>query len=161
MATRSAPKPEPKPMRRPTIPRLPIQGLLLSCLLASATAQAEPGTLVVTLKNVRAAGGNLRASLYRDPATFRKEDKALQVVSVPATAGDARLVFTGVEPGRYAIMAYHDGDADGRLDLRLGMFPTEGYGLSNNPRVFGPPKFADSAFDVAGSETSVNISIAY
>lgn len=58
-------------------------------------------------------------------------------------------------------MAYHDADLDGKLDLRLGMFPTAGYGLSNNPKIFCPPKFADSAFEVAGSETSVNISIFY
>lgn len=148
-------------MRRPKIHRLPIQGLLLSCLLASGTAQADSGTLVVTLNNVRDTTGNLRASLYRDPATFRKEDQALQVVSVPAIPGAAKLVFKDVPPGRYAIMAYHDGDADGRLDLRFGMFPTEGYGLSNNPKVFGPPNFADSAFDVTGQETSVNISISY
>jgi uncharacterized protein (DUF2141 family) len=148
-------------MRRPKIHRLPIQGLLLSCLLASAASQAEPGTLVVTLNNVRDTTGNLRASLYRDPDSFRKEDKALQVVSIPAIRGDARLEFKDVPPGRYAIMAYHDADADGRLDLRLGMFPTEGYGLSNNPQVFGPPKFADSAFEVGGTETSVNISMSY
>jgi uncharacterized protein (DUF2141 family) len=64
-------------------------------------------------------------------------------------------------PGRYAIMAYHDANQDGKLNLRLGMFPVEGYGLSNNPKVFGPPKFADSAFEVAGGETAVNINISY
>lgn len=148
-------------MNRSKIYRLPIQGLLLSCLLTGGTAQAEAGRLVVTLNNVRDTTGNLRASLYRDPDSFRKEDKALQVVSIPAIHGDARLEFKDVPPGRYAIMAYHDADADGRLDLRLGMFPTEGYGLSNNPKVFGPPKFADSAFEVGGAETSVNISMSY
>jgi uncharacterized protein (DUF2141 family) len=148
-------------MKRPIIPRLPILGLLLSCLLASGAVQAQASTLVVTLKNVRDNAGNLRASLYRDPDTFRKEDKALQVVAVPASPGDIRLQFNDVPPGRYAIMAYHDADADGRLNLRLGMFPTEGYGLSNNPKIFGPPKFADSAFEVGDSETSINISISY
>jgi uncharacterized protein (DUF2141 family) len=41
------------------------------------------------------------------------------------------------------------------------MFPTEGYGLSNNPKVVGPPKFADSAFEVAGPETTIEIILAY
>jgi len=148
-------------MRKPHIYRLPIQGLLLGCLFGAGAAQAEESNIVVTLKNVRDAAGNLRASLYRDPESFRKEDKAVQVISIPAIKGDAQLVFKGLTPGRYAIMAYHDADQDGKLNLRLGMFPTEGYGLSNNPKVFGPPKFADSAFEVAGNETSVNISISY
>lgn len=58
-------------------------------------------------------------------------------------------------------MAYHDENADGKLDLRFGMFPTEGYGLSNNPNVIGPPKFAESAFDVTGPETSLSIELSY
>lgn len=148
-------------MKKATLYRLPIQGLLLACLLASGPGKAEESSLRVNLHNVRDATGTLRAALYRDPETFRKEDKAIQVISIPAAQGDVQLVFKDLAPGRYAVMAYHDANADGKLDLHLGMFPTEGYGLSNNPKVFGPPKFADSAFDVSGTETSVNISILY
>ncbi|TXT31273.1 MAG: hypothetical protein FD131_1182 [Rhodocyclaceae bacterium] len=148
-------------LSRRSIPRLPIQGLLLGCLLAAGHSQADENRLVVNLLGVRDATGNLRASLYREPDTFRKEDKAVQVVSLPAAKGDAKLVFTGLPPGRYAVMAYHDDNIDQKLNLRFGMFPTEGYGLSNNPKVMGPPKFADSAFDLTGPETAINIKLAY
>ncbi len=148
-------------LSRHTIPRLPIEGLLLGCLLAAGHSQADDSRLVVNLLGVRDATGNLRASLYREPDTFRKEDKAVQVVSLPAAKGDAKLVVTGLPPGRYAVMAYHDDNMDQKLNLRFGMFPTEGYGLSNNPKVIGPPKFADSAFDLAGPETAINIKLAY
>lgn len=148
-------------MYKNKIHRLPIQGLLLGCLLASACAQAEESQLVVKLTNIRDTTGHLRASLYSDPDSFRKEDKALRIISIPAAKGDAEMVFTNLKPGRYAIMAYHDGNNNEKLDLRFGMFPTEGYGLSNNPKVMGPPKFADSAFDVGGNATSVNIIISY
>ena len=67
----------------------------------------------------------------------------------------AEINVAALPPGRYAIMAYHDADLNGKFDLRFGMFPTEGYGLSNNPKVMGPPKFADSAFDVAGPKLRV------
>ncbi|HEX6735539.1 MAG TPA: DUF2141 domain-containing protein, partial [Azonexus sp.] len=107
------------------------------------------------------APGNLRASLYNDPATFRKEAKALQVATVPAAAGDVQLVFKDVPAGRYAIMAYHDADGDGKLNLRLGMFPAEGYGLSNNPKVFGPPQFTDSAFEVGADGAALAITLSY
>lgn len=148
-------------LSRRSIPRLPIQGLLLGCLLAAGHSQADESRLVVNLLGVRDATGNLRASLYREPDTFRKEDKAVKVVSLPAAKGDAKLVFTGLPPGRYAVMAYHDENIDQKLNLRFGMFPTEGYGLSNNPKVMGPPKFADSAFDLTGPETAINIKLAY
>lgn len=134
--------------------------LVLAGLFAQP-ACAQNATLTLTLHGVKEATGNLRASLYREPETFRKEDKAVQVVSVPAVVGDVKLHFKDVPPGRYAVMAYHDADGDGRLNLRLGMFPTEGYGLSNNPKIFGPPKFVDSAFDVSEPETAIDVAITY
>ena len=133
----------------------------LALLALSLPALAQTATLTVNLQDVRNATGNLRASLYREPETFRKEDKAVQVVTLPAVAGDAKLVFADLPPGKYAVMAYHDENADGRLNLRFGMFPTEGYGLSNNPQVMGPPKFADSAFEVSSPETAIDIKLAY
>ncbi len=50
--------------------------------------------------------------------------------------------------GRYAVIAYHDEDGNGRLNLRFGMIPVEGYGLSNDPEVAGPPRFQDAAFEL-------------
>ncbi len=134
---------------------------LLGFAICTQSVIAETVNLTLVLHNVGDAGGNLRAGLYSEPGSFRKEDQALQIVSQPATAGDAKLVFKAVPAGRYAIMAYHDANEDNRLNLRLGMFPTEGYGLSNNPKVFGPPKFSDSAFDVADPESTIEIDLKY
>jgi uncharacterized protein (DUF2141 family) len=136
-------------------------GCLVGCLFGAISAQADESRLIVTLKGVRDNTGQIRASIYREPETFRKEDRAVAVVSVPAQKGDLKLAFMALPPGRYAIMAYHDADSDNKLDLRFGMFPTEGYGLSNNPKVMGPPKFADSAFDLTGPETSIEIKLSY
>jgi len=134
---------------------------VIAALLASTNAMAQNADLTVTLKGIRDDAGNLRAGLYREPETFRKEDRALAIVSVAAVRGEATLVFKDIAPGRYAIMAYHDENADERLNLRLGMFPTEGYGLSNNPAVFGPPRFTDSAFDVSATRNAVEITLKY
>lgn len=138
-----------------------ICSFLLAGLFTSSSLQAEEARLVVTLTGIRDDIGKLRVSLYRDPESFRKEDKAVQVISLAATKGEAKLAFDGLPPGRYAIMAYHDENADQKLNLRFGMFPTEGYGLSNNPKVMGPPKFADSAFDVSAPESATSIKLSY
>jgi uncharacterized protein (DUF2141 family) len=135
--------------------------IVSALLLSSSHLHAEGSRIVLTLQGVRDNTGNLRASLYSDPQTFRKEDKAIQVISTPAAGGDVKLAFDALPPGRYAIMAYHDENTDQKLNLRFGMFPTEGYGLSNNPKVIGPPRFDESAFDVTGPETAINIKIAY
>ena len=137
------------------------QKLMLVSLLATPVAWADNGQIVLTLDGVKSATGKLRASLYQLPETFRKEDKALKVINVPAVEGKTQVTFKDLPPGRYAIMAYHDEDANERLKLRFGMFPLEGYGLSNNPKVMGPPKFADSAFEHAGSTTNITIPLTY
>ena len=147
------------PRRQP--PAFRLRALLIAGLLSGGTAGADGGRLVIDVQNIRDDAGQIRASIYRDPDSFRKEDKALRVLSAPARPGRVRFDLDGLPPGSYAVMAYHDANADGKLNLRLGMFPTEGYGLSNNPKVMGPPKFADSAFEVAGPETAVDIRLVY
>lgn len=136
--------------------------LLATALLFAATAAiAQDAKLTVTVKEIRDATGNVRISLYNEADGFRKEDRALKLAIIPAVRGDATVEFAGLPPGRYALMAYHDENADGKLNLRLGMFPTEGYALSNAPKVMGPPKFADSAFEVTVPETAATLNLAY
>ena len=129
--------------------------------LASLSAWAADDTLVVTLAGVQHARGQVRVGLYADPKTFRKEDKATAIQTVAPVVGDTVVRFEKLPPGRYAIMAYHDEDGNGELNRRFGMFPTEGYGLSNNPTVVGPPKFEDSAFSVPAPDGRVRIDIVY
>jgi len=122
--------------------------LLLAALSTTATAFAEGAPLTVRLLGVAHDHGSLKVAVFSDPKTFRKVDKAFATKELPAKAGTVTLVFDAVPAGQYAIMAYHDENANGELDRRFGMFPTEGYGLSNNPKVMGPPKFEDSQFAV-------------
>ncbi|NJD26428.1 MAG: DUF2141 domain-containing protein [Betaproteobacteria bacterium] len=138
-----------------------LPALALVAALATGSAGADEATLAVTIRGVRDATGQLRVSLYNEAEGFRKEDRALKVITAPAAPGEASVEFAGLPPGRYALMAYHDENGDNKLNLRLGMFPTEGYALSNNPRVMGPPKFADSAFDVAAPLTRIEMTLAY
>ncbi|WP_038001625.1 DUF2141 domain-containing protein [Thauera linaloolentis] len=134
--------------------------LLALLLCASATnALAQDTRLDVTLAGIQHARGSIRVGLYADPKTFRKEAQAFAVRQVAAEAGTVRVSFEALPPGRYAIMAYHDEDGNGELNRRFGMFPTEGYGLSNNPVVSGPPAFDDSAFELAAGTAAREIGI--
>jgi uncharacterized protein (DUF2141 family) len=132
---------------------------LLASLLTGA-AMADGNSLTVHLNGLKNAQGNVRIGLYADPATFRKEARAFAIQQIPASPGTLDVRFADLPPGHYAIMAYHDEDANGELNRRFGMFPTEGYGLSNNPKISGPPAFADSDFEVVGA-TEISIDIRY
>ena len=122
--------------------------VLLAALVALATPPALAADLSVAAQQVRSGEGQVKLMLFEREEGFRKEDKARQVLALPAAAGSVSGVFRDLPPGRYAVIAYHDENGNGKLDLRFGMFPKEGYGLSNNPKLSGPPKFKDAAFEV-------------
>ena len=66
----------------------------------------------------------------------------------------ATVTFTNVPDGDYAVSCFHDEDDNGKLNMFMGMMPTEDYGTSNNaPANFGPPKWIDAKFEVKDGET--------
>lgn len=111
----------------------------------SARAADLTADLTVRLDGVRDSSGRVRVVLFDRPEGFRKEAHPKAIHELPASPGSVSVRFPGLAAGRYAIMAYHDEDGDGTLDRFLGMVPTEGYGLSNNPVVTGPPAFDKAA----------------
>ena len=117
--------------------------------------------LTVTVSGVRDDRESVRIALYADAATFRHERDARQVLSVPAQPGEVSGVFHDLPAGRYAVLAYHDENGNGKLDMTMGMFPDEGWGLSNDPTVIGPPRFDASAFEVVEPGTSVAVPLHY
>ncbi len=138
-----------------------VRWLGMSAALAVSVPVFAGSPLDVVLTGVQHERGQLRVGLYADAKTFRKEAQAIAIETAPAKAGVVTLRFADLAPGRYAVMAYHDEDGNGELNRRFGMFPTEGYGLSNNPQVSGPPAFEDSAFAVPAAENQVQIELRY
>ena len=128
------------------------EALTLVAMVIGQPAFADGQPLTVKLNNLEHDRGTVRVALFSDPKTFRKADQAFASSESPAKAGTVTVLFEDVPAGDYAVMAYHDENANGELDLRFGMFPTEGYGLSNNPKGMGPPAFEDSRFDVPGDK---------
>ena len=127
-------------------------------LMMTTFAYADEFSLSVHIKGVKNNQGNVFVELYNDAKTFRKSAQAFAILQVPATEGIVTVKFDGVKPGHYAVLAYHDEDGNGLLNKRFGMIPTEGYALSNNPTVIGPPSFEDSDFEVLGdAELGINL----
>ena len=129
-------------------------------LMMTTFAYADEFSLSVHIKGVKNNQGNVFVELYNDAKTFRKSAQAFAILQVPATEGIVTVKFDGVKPGHYAVLAYHDEDGNGLLNKRFGMIPTEGYALSNNPTVIGPPSFEDSDFEVLG-DAELNVAMHY
>ncbi len=134
---------------------LAMAGILL---LSSPAIAAD---LDVSANAVSPGPGSIRFALYRGSKGFRHEGKAFKVLSARAAAGAASVKFRGLPPGQYAVIAYHDANDNQKLDLRFGMFPKEGWGLSNNPKVVGPPSFGASSFAMTDQSRSIAIEMHY
>jgi uncharacterized protein (DUF2141 family) len=127
--------------------------VILTALWGSQTIAAA---LTVAVEGVHPGPGSIRVALYANADSFRREDRALRVLTVPANSSAVSVTFSDIPAGRYAVLAYHDANDNKKLDLVMGMFPDEGWGLSNDPSVIGPPRFEPSAFDI-GEPTATTL----
>lgn len=125
--------------------------LAIAGSLALSLALAGPATAADLTLNLssRASGGTLAVAVYRDAASFRRGEDPIAARTVPRTGAVTSLVIPGLAPGRYAVAAFHDTDGNGDLTLWPIGVPREAYGFSNDARGrFGPPPFAQAAFDL-------------
>ena len=68
------------------------------------------------------------------------------------------VIVPDLPPGRYAVAAYVDDNRNGMQDKNLLGVPKEKYGFSNDVRgTFGPPDFAEAAFDIGGNVVTKSI----
>jgi uncharacterized protein (DUF2141 family) len=72
------------------------------------------------------------------------------------------VVFSNLEPGRYAAVAFHDENGNGKLDKNFLGVPAEPYGFSNNAQGFlGAPTFGDAAMVLGGGDSAIRIALIY
>lgn len=134
-----------------------------AALLGGATIPA-PADVTVTATNLRNAKGVVRACLTEAQKQFPSCANPAQSYNVVGDAGSSvTLTFRNVRPGRYAVALLHDENDNGKADRAAMMIPKEGFGFSRDAKVrFGPPRFADAAFDVApGSSEKLTIRMRY
>jgi uncharacterized protein (DUF2141 family) len=141
--------------------RLLASAVLLG-LAVPAAAPAVAGDLTITVTGVRSASGNVRVALFDQEAAFPDSEKARTPLQVRAAEGAVKLTVKDLPPGRYALAAFHDENANGKLDRNFIGIPKEGYGFSNDARgMAGPPKFAAAAFTVGAANQAVSLVLDY
>jgi uncharacterized protein (DUF2141 family) len=137
--------------------------LALAVLLSGACAAAD---LTVTVDKLRNDRGQVFMCVFSaessDPAQFPDCAKGRPVKTAKASIAGGKVImtFNGLKDGVYAVAIIHDENANGELDTNFLGIPTEGIGISTNPRLFGKPKFADGEFSIKGN-TSISIETKY
>jgi uncharacterized protein (DUF2141 family) len=140
-----------------------VVGILVAGSNAMAACQSSNGEIEVRVDAVRSAAGSIVAVLYGDnPADFLKKGKRLDKVFEPAQEGLVSVCLTAPTPGMYAVAIYHDENGNEKFDKTWMGLPDEGYGISNNPKIFlSAPAFDEAKFEALYGPTVIDIVVGY
>lgn len=134
-------------------------GIALAALLLATGASDPDGSIEVTVSGVRSAAGQVVVDVCPEKQFLHS---CPWEVKAPARTGSATLTVRGVPPGRYAVQAYHDANANGDLDQNWLGIPKEGLGFSNDamPKLMRP-KFGVAAFDHGAGPQHLAVTLRY
>lgn len=130
--------------------------LLLFPLLGWNTGDHSLQTYTVTVSNPASSNGLIRLGVYDKATTF--PDEKLQFRGLVSSCEDSKIEFKVLLPknGKFAFAAYHDANANAKLDKNLLGMPIERYGFSNGARgTFSAPSFEEAV--VLNNLTKVSI----
>jgi uncharacterized protein (DUF2141 family) len=120
---------------------------LATAPLATEAAADRGFTLRVRVTGLDSNTGNVAVALFDSKDSFPDQKRALQGKRSKITKRQASVVFSGLEPGLYAVAVLHDANENNEMDFNFIGMPLEGYGFSNDASAtFGPPPFSEAAF---------------
>ncbi len=129
--------------------------VILACILGiTSQAFSQQNNLVVVVKNINEAKGNISVALFNNEKDFT--DKMLIGKKTVSKRGEVQVVFENMVPGEYAISVMHDANENGKIDSNAFGIPKEGFGFSNDAMgMFGPPTFEKAKFSFSGNQQVV------
>ena len=133
----------------------------LASVVPAALAQSS-GRITVAVSGLHSDEGVVRCGLYDSADKFRKPGQEVRGVVARPDGQRAACVFSGISPGSYAVAVFHA--EKNETQLEYGMFgkPKQGYGFSRNPSsTFGPPNFDAAAFNYAGGNQTLPVTLQY
>ena len=139
----------------------------LPALVAAGAAPAGDGSdtrasLRVQVVDLRNERGQIRVGVFESAKGFpKRRDAAVLWKSISADAAEP-AVNLSLHLGRYAIVVLHDEDSDRALDTNFIGVPTEGYGVTNNPKPrLRAATFNEAAFTLGAEGAEKTVSIQY
>lgn len=132
-----------------------IIALVLSVNFSNAQEHENGKSITVTIENITNNNGNVILGLHTED-TFMK-GQGIASAESKIVDGKITVIFENIEAGTYAIMALHDENENKSMDFQDNGMPKESYGLSNNPRSFGPPQYAAAKFELKEEDLDLKI----
>jgi uncharacterized protein (DUF2141 family) len=123
---------------------------------AAAPATPAAGCATVEIQNVRPQQGSVMVAAYGSADSYGK--KPLVQVRVPAGEASMSVQLCGLSGTEVALMLFQDLDGDGKMARNMMGMPTEPWGSSGNPGMFGP-KWDTGKVALDGAPIAVKMSI--
>ncbi len=117
------------------------------------------GKIIVEVDNIIDNKGIVLSQLFHNPDYFpTKSAKAFRKTSGKISNRTSQIIYDNVPFGEYAITVHHDEDKDGWMNKNFFGYPSEGYGLSNNPTIiFKLPNFDECKFKFKSKVKTIHI----
>jgi uncharacterized protein (DUF2141 family) len=139
-------------------PRAALAAVLLIALslpLAAAGDEHGVGGLHVVVTGFRSTDGDLAIALFASEDDYQEQTNAVRREWLSVDGDEVTWALSGLAPGEYAVIAYHDENGNRELDFRILGIPKEPVGVSNNARAaFGPPGFRAAKFEVRAGDVA-------
>ncbi|NDJ17293.1 DUF2141 domain-containing protein [Myxacorys almedinensis A] len=137
--------------------------LVGATVIGASQAQAETTRLKVEIDGLRSQQGQVCFSIFANSQGFpTKTAQAVRNQCVKITNRPFQVEFQNLKPGSYAIAVLHDADGNSQANRNALGIPTEGFGFSKNPAIrLGAPSFSETAFQVSGTTTKIQIRLNY
>jgi uncharacterized protein (DUF2141 family) len=133
--------------------------LALSALQPSeppSAAPREPAEIVFTFSGLTNSGAVMIA-LYDSEASYKSRVKPLRQARAPVSGGRAEARMSGLAPGAYAAMVFHDVNGDGKMNFNRLKLPAEPYAFSNNAKGLPLASWKAATFVAAGGPARQDI----
>lgn len=135
----------------------PAPAIHAAALLAERTETAMQAELRVRVVGAASDEGQVWIGVYASEAAYAAGDEISQTV-VEADPAGVTAEFGGLPAGRYAVIAFHDANANNDFDRNFIGMPTERFGFSNLSPRMRRARWEEAVFDVQG-DTTVTIDL--
>jgi uncharacterized protein (DUF2141 family) len=129
----------------------------------ATTAFAQGGApLTIKVSGIRNRKGQMIFGVFQSADGFPKEASKAVNWQVRDVDGDTMTFTASLPPGRYGASVLHDENRSGDMDRGLGGIPTEGYGVTNNPKpLLRAATFQEATFALPPEGAAMTISMQY
>ena len=131
-------------------------------LISIFLTKAQAFTLHFDLSNIKNENGYIRYLLFNKAEGYPDDEKmSIGQGSLKVVDAQKGIILKNIEGGQYSFTLIHDENNNNVLDTNILGIPKEGFGFSNNPKIFfGAPSFSKCSFEVKGDMT-LNIEMKY